>query len=403
MNEEAIQKRGSKAENDNTALNVDERVELEALRKYRSEAERLLKFGFFEYDLETKKGLWSDGVYRLLGYDTERPPVTLENFTKHLDPAYGHASKLMLEEAWQGNSSYTTEYDIITAANERKHVQVIGDKIFNSDGKPIGNKGIIKDITAKHKQKQHLGNAINELERSNKELEEFAYIASHDLQEPLRKITTFTNMLSSKFAEHIDDDANLYIRRIESSAESMRVLIDNLLEFSRISRNEQPFGIVNLNIVIKEVVADLELKISEAKAEITTGVLPSIQGVAFLIKQLFYNLINNSIKFKKEGVNPVIKISVRPLLDKATQVAAGLPPDKQYFQVDVTDNGIGFEQQYAERIFKIFQRLHGKGAYPGSGIGLAICKKIVEYHNGFLFAVGTAGKGAVFTLYLPAA
>lgn len=384
------------------ALSPDERNELHALRKYKREAEQLLLFGVFEFDLYTKEGWWSDGLYALFGYSIEKPVVTLDFFIKHLDPAYKQEAYLMMEKALQGNDHYLTEYDIITKSGERKHIQVIGDKIFNTEGKPIKNKGIVRDITAKHEQKQHLSNAIAELERSNQELEEFAYVASHDLQEPLRKITTFTNMLSSKITEHFDDDARVFMKRIESSAESMRQLIDNLLEFSRISRNEQPFGVVNLNLVIKEVIADLDLKIADTHTEIVADILPSTQGVASLVKQLFNNLISNSIKFRKEGINPIIKITTQPL-DKPTQIAVGLPADKAYFQIDVADNGIGFEQQYAERIFKIFQRLHGKGEYAGSGIGLAISKKIVEYHNGFLFANSKLDCGAKFTIYLPIA
>lgn len=240
---------------------------------------------------------------------------------------------------------------------------------------------------------QALAETVSELQRSNKELEEFAYIASHDLQEPLRKISTFASRLAEKFPDQRSyDDAQQYISRICSSAENMRVLINNLLDFSRITRVNEPLTKVNLNVVLREVRTDLELMIEESGLKIQAENLPHIEGRFSQMKQLVHNIITNTIKFHKPGQSPAIEITASSI------VYRGKPFHKLLF----CDNGIGFEEQYASRIFQIFQRLHGKAEYPGSGIGLAICKKIVEHHGGEITATNIAERGACFTVLLPA-
>ena len=255
-------------------------------------------------------------------------------------------------------------------------------------------------VLEKEKFQKILENKVRELDRSNKELEEFAYIASHDLQEPLRKITSFSERLKEKLPDDLEPDVQLYLNRMLAATENMRTLIDNLLEFSRTSRNKEPFSRVDLNSVIADVKADLELKIEESKVIIETEKLPVVDAIPMQMRQLFTNLFTNAIKFRKPDEPPHITISSRLLFDEDKEMHH-LKGETPYYEITVTDKGIGFEQEYADKIFQIFQRLHGKAEYPGSGIGLAICKKIADNHMGLIFARGVPGEGASFHIILP--
>lgn len=221
----------------------------------------------------------------------------------------------------------------------------------------------------------------------NKELEEFVYVASHDLQEPLRKITSFSERLKDKLPTDLDPDIQMYLSRILVATKNMRNLIENLLEFSRTSRFSEPFAEIDLNEILSQVKADLELKIEETNTVIHSDNLPVIEGIALQMRQLFTNLFTNAIKFKLPEKAPVITIKSREA--------------NNMYEIIVKDEGIGFEQEYANRIFQIFQRLHGKAEYPGSGIGLAICKKIVDNHHGDIVAKSELGKGAEFIITIP--
>jgi len=225
------------------------------------------------------------------------------------------------------------------------------------------------------------------LEQSNRELEDFAYVASHDLQEPLRKIQAFGDRLHSKYASELPEQAQDYIARMQSAAKRMQVLINDLLAFSRVTTKAQPFVPVDLEHVAREVAHDLEIRTHEAGAHVEIGKLPEIDADPLQMRQLLQNLISNALKFHREGVPPLVV------------VAGSIEGEKA--QIVVTDNGIGFEEKYAERIFTMFERLHGRGAYEGTGIGLAICRKIVERHGGEVMARSTPDVGSTFTITLP--
>lgn len=227
-----------------------------------------------------------------------------------------------------------------------------------------------------------------ELERSNRELQDFAFIASHDLQEPLRKIKTFGDMLVRKYTDILPDEGRDYLTRVINAANRMSELLQSLLRYSRVATQANPFAQADLNAIAKDAVSDLEVTIIKAGATVDVGELPSIEADGPQMRQLFQNLISNSIKYCRKGERPVVKI---------TGSSNG-----EMCQLLFQDNGIGFEEQYLDRIFKPFQRLHGRGAgYEGTGMGLAICRKIVGRHGGTITAETTPGKGATFIVNLP--
>lgn len=234
-----------------------------------------------------------------------------------------------------------------------------------------------------------------ELKTTNYELEQFAYIASHDLQEPLRKIRAFGDRLKVTYEEQLGERGRDYIVRMQSASERMQRLIEDLLKFSRVSRNENEFSIVDLNAVVSEAMTILNMEIELKKAEVIVEKLPEVEGDQNLLVQLFQNLISNALKYSKETVNPIIKIDVSA--DKREDNGE----EKEYWKINVKDNGIGFDPKYKDQIFVIFQRLHGRSAYAGTGIGLAICGKIVKHHNGLIEAFGEPDSGATFTIFLP--
>ena len=235
-----------------------------------------------------------------------------------------------------------------------------------------------------------------ELQRSNRELEEFAFVASHDLQEPLRKIRAFGDRLQQKYSDQLGETGSDYVVRMQSASERMSALIDDLLSFSRVTTKQRPFFSVDLNKVMHGVIDDLDYSIEETNAQLHIDSLPTIDADASQIAQVFMNLIANSLKFHVHDVRPIITVTCNinvapPVMDDA----------RTWCCLRFSDQGIGFDPQYAERVFSLFQRLHGRNEYSGTGIGLALCRKIVERHGGTITAQSEVGDGAVFTVYLP--
>jgi signal transduction histidine kinase len=239
---------------------------------------------------------------------------------------------------------------------------------------------------------------IDRLEAANKELDRFAFMASHDLQEPLRKIRTFTDRLSNKYENLFDDDGKKYFERIQKAAERMQTLINDIFTFSKISSEKDAFVRTDLNVVVNDVIAEMESVINQKKVCISVEALPSLFVNPSLIRPLFNNLISNAVKYSKEHVDPVIKIYAEQDHDSEGPEAGF---KNKYCRIYVEDNGIGFEQQNSEKIFGMFVRLHSINEYEGTGIGLALCKKIVEDHNGYISARSKVGEGSTFIIALP--
>jgi PAS domain S-box-containing protein len=256
-----------------------------------------------------------------------------------------------------------------------------------------------QDITQLKKYEEELKDNITQLERSNKELEQYAYVASHDLQEPLRKIRAFGSYLQETQSEHLDEKGKIQLDKIMRSAERMSVLIRDILSFSSM-RKEDLYEQTDLNKILEGVRSDFDLTISQTGGSIESNTLPIIEAIPLQMTQLFYNLVNNSFKFAREGVSPQIMITSKELND-IEKGARGLPGESTYYEIKFQDNGIGFSSEYSDQIFGLFKRLNDRQAYPGSGIGLALCKKVIENHNGLIYAKAEENKGACFYIIVP--
>ena len=274
---------------------------------------------------------------------------------------------------------------------------------------------IITDLTNQKETQQLLRQNNDRLEKlntalaasndalnlSNANLEQFAFVASHDLQEPLRKIQSFGDLLKKQYEGQLGEGVN-YLERMQSAAARMSVLIRDLLTYSRISTRQEAAAPVSLSTVLQTVLTDLEVAITETGAIVETNELPTVEGDAGQLGQLLQNLISNALKFRREDIPPVVQITAHRV--PAQELPPGVKPVRvadAYHRINVADNGIGFDEKYVDRIFQVFQRLHGKSQYAGTGIGLSICAKVVANHGGCITAHSQPGEGATFSVYLP--
>lgn len=284
---------------------------------------------------------------------------------------------------------------------------VVITAVHNKKNQVIGFSKVTHDLTEKKRANDKLKqNALEleqkntELEQMNKELQSFAYISSHDLQEPLRKIQTFATQIIDRESDNLSELGKDKFRRMQNAAQRMQTLINDLLSYSRTNVQERVFEKTDFSKIIDEVKEDLKEELEQKHASIITNETCEVNIIPFQFRQLLYNLVSNSLKFSNPGVPTVIKINSN--IEKgATLNNEVLSADTNYCHISIADNGIGFESQYDKKIFEVFQRLHGRDQYNGTGIGLAIVKKIVENHNGFITATGQQNKGATFDIYIP--
>jgi light-regulated signal transduction histidine kinase (bacteriophytochrome) len=245
-----------------------------------------------------------------------------------------------------------------------------------------------KELAQANESLQH---ANKELQRSNANLEEFTYAASHDLKEPIRKITIFSNQLKAQLSDRLKENETRLFSRIQNATERMGNLIDDLLVYSHVSQRPHQTDIIDLDQKVQKVLEDLELDIEEKSAVIEVAKLPVVKGYRRQLQQLFQNLISNALKYSKTNITPQINISAKDVTDNGNR----------YHAITIKDNGIGFEEQYADQIFHMFTRLHGQAEYSGTGVGLSIVKKVVENHNGIIGVESSPGVGTTFTVMLP--
>ncbi len=273
--------------------------------------------------------------------------------------------------------------------------------VKNSVGEIFAGMSMSQDITDDRRDQKELEVRIDKLNRSNEELEQFAYVASHDLQEPLRKIRAFGERLAGKFKSELGEDGKDYIDRMQNAASRMQILIDDLLAYSKLARSKEELVKVDLSEVVKDVLNDLEITIEQRKALVKYDQLSSVLAVQGQMRQLFQNIISNALKFNKPGAVPHIDITTELINGKDIKGVNVLFRKNKFCKISIKDSGIGFEEKFLDRIFVIFQRLHGRSEYAGTGIGLAICKKIVENHNGYITAESILNEGSTFIITLP--
>jgi signal transduction histidine kinase/CHASE3 domain sensor protein len=384
----------------NRDLGVLKKANKELLIKNESikQAEIIGEFFTTQQNMANRELVYSDNLYRLLGCELNSFVPTLDNYLTYVHPDDKH---IVIKEASDAAILGKTErhfYRIIRKDGELRYFMSLGKFISDHNSKMYI--GIVKDITDQHLNNVALEERNHELEQSIKELESFNRVASHDLQEPLRKIQTFISRISENDKANLSEKGKEYVSKIESSASKMRILIDDLLLFSRTNKAEKIFEKTDLNLLLANASQELAQDIEEKNAIIQSSQLPVLNVIAFQMQQLFVNLIGNALKYNKPGVAPEIKIECEKLSTKDLPVFI-TDKRKEYYKISVSDNGIGFEQEYAEKIFILFNRLHQKSDYAGTGIGLSICKKIAENHNGYIIAEGEPGVGATFSVFLP--
>ncbi|MFZ0547197.1 MAG: ATP-binding protein [Candidatus Promineifilaceae bacterium] len=363
--------------------------------KYRTILENIEE-GYYEMDLNGRFTFSSDSVSHILERTHKQIiGVPYQNFfdTAHVDRVT-QAFQLVQRT---GRSIKSVESRIYRTNEVGRFVELSMILILNPNDEPIGVRGTIRDITER-KQAEQFRIERKVLERSNRELEQFAYVASHDLQEPLNKIRLFGDRLITKSSIKLDKTGQDYLERMMKSTARMQTLIDNLLALSQVATRGRPFQPTDLSEILEEVISDLETRVRVTEGSILAESLPTIDADPIQMHQLFQNLISNGLKFHRPDAPPVIKLTAkRPVSRRGQKHIFG----EEYCQIFVTDNGIGFDEKFSARIFQPFQRLHSQNAYEGTGMGLAICQRIVERHGGRITVKSSPNMGTTFAITLP--
>jgi|GEM_PF-5524730 len=386
--------------------------ELEERDKLYKQSQALTHIGNWTWMIETGKITWSDELYRIYGLEPQADEITFERFVQLIHPDDREKRIFEIQESIKTLTAKDYTIRIVTDKGDIRTLEGKNEILVNAEGKATGIAGTCRDITHEYflrtqleqekikldKANKSLAVKNAALERSNSELSSFSYIASHDLQEPLRKIKTFSSILQIE-THDLPDAIRVQLNKIDASVSQMQALIRDLLAFSQTHKALLEQGKVDLEKLVREVADTFIENAADKKITISIGNLPVVNGLSFQLNQLFTNLISNAVKYSK-GNEVLVNINCEKI--KGQIVEGGtLNKNKEYYEITVKDNGIGFEPEYKERIFEIFQRLHTKGEYTGTGIGLAICKKIAQNHGGNIIATSIPNQGSAFHTYLP--
>jgi PAS domain S-box-containing protein len=363
------------------------------------QAQALNKIGNWSWNFNSDRIQWSDELFRIYGLAPQSEKITFERYCSFVHPGDRQSRKELIEDQLKNPGHREYYFRIISADREEKILYGQSEVLINEEGVPYKMIGTCQDVTVQKTLEQTLYDRTIQLQKSNASLKVFAYISSHDLKEPLRKISLFGDRLRMLNANKLDEQSTGILTTIIQSSLRLQQMIDEILSVSRIN-SEDNFEDASLQEILEEVLLSLETQVEEKSAIITYDPLPTVYVNAVQIRQLFMNLISNSLKFSRPNVAPVINItcdfpSVREITDM------GLQNSRRFVRISFADNGIGFQNDYSEKIFAIFQRLHDKSAYKGTGIGLAICREIVGHHGGIITATGTLHQGSIFSVVLP--
>lgn len=362
------------------------------------DAEGVADIGSYVWYLDTGDASISDNFYRILGHEPNSFEITFEMYRKFVHPDDLELYDRLGEETTAKGSSNVHSYRIIAKDGQVKHLFLNG-RTTERMGRPV-SLGVVQDITESVLADQELRVKNEALERSNAELRSFNRVASHDLQEPMRKIQLFVSRISEAEQDRLSEKGKVYFEKVSSAANRMQTLIKYLLAYSRLNKKKDDFSKVSLHEIVTKVLDDLEERIAETGVEITVDKLPKINAIPFQIDQLLGNLVSNAIKYRSLTEPARIVIDCKKL--PRNKVPGDFDKKKEYYyRLSVIDNGIGFDNAHAQKIFGLFERLHQRDEYSGTGIGLAICKKIAENHDGYIIAESEKGKGSTFCVYLP--
>jgi PAS domain S-box-containing protein len=409
---------------------VNAKRKIEEAEDQLKDAIEIAELATWTIDVNNKTFHSSKRFAEWLGLSAER--LSLNVFSELLEEESRQELNKLIESTTNSTPSFEHEYKIYNKITHQMRVIHVQGKLLYDNDVARTIKGVAQDITTQQalqkelerlvqKRTEELAAANGELQsanekltttneelsestqqliRSNEELSQYAYVASHDLQEPLRKIRTFADRLVRE--DMLPEKLQQWIKKIDESSERMSLLIKNLLEFSRLIKPEESFETIKLNDLVEEVVKDFDLILEEKKVKLSIGTLPSINGSALQMHQLFQNLLSNAIKFTLPDRTPAISINSEKIsFDQMQQYGYSPKSFDAYDHITVADNGIGFDQRHTDHIFEIFKRLHGRTEYKGSGIGLALCRRIVANHGGYIHAESTVGNGSTFHIFLP--
>lgn len=370
---------------------VTERVRTEsALRRSQArfaKAEQIAHIGSWEMEIASGRSIWSDEFFRICGFEPGAFEPTSERGMTIIHPEDRERAAKAIEHAIEETDVYDIEKRIVRPDGEVRYVHSIGEILRDEEGQAIRIIGSFLDITDRVLAEQEVAQFTEALIRSNEELERYAYVISHDLREPVRAITGFLDLLSEQFADELPATAQMYIAYALEGASRLREMIRVLIDLSRVETDGRPMARTDVEAVVRQAMTDLSVAIAEADAEIVCHQLPEIVADEAQLRQVFQNLIANAVKFRRPGVAPRVEVS-------ATREGTS-------WVFEIRDNGIGFDLSQRNRLFRVFQRLHGESEYPGLGVGLALCRRIVTRHGGRIWAESEEEAGSTFYFAIP--
>jgi len=381
---------------------IEQRI-IEELRKseerYHKMIEEVEDYAILLLDKEGIVQNWNRGAEKIKGYKEEEiVGKSFRVFYLPEDQLKGLPDQLIAEAAVKGKALH--EGWRARKDGSAFWGSVVITALHDDQNNVVGFSKVTRDLTERKSAEDKIRQYNNELEFQNKELEQFAYAAAHDMKEPLRKIRFYTNMVFDNAGHLLPEKEREYLKRTITAAARMQVLIDDLLTYSRTSTIEKELKKVDLGKILAEIQSAHSDTIRDLKAKIEVGPMPEVDGIPFQLMQLFDNLLSNSLKYHHPARQPRIAIRSEKVLTREPGADTDAEP-REFYRITVSDNGIGFDAKYAEKVFDLFQRLHDKVTYSGTGIGLALCRKIAQNHKGFILAHGEEDVGAIFTVYLP--